>query len=302
MSRFKDLGDILDKVGKRENSAPAPKKTWKHSYETIEGKTGMISMPDEIKGKFVYQDEQNIVKVSYTGCYVEEAPGLSKADDIQVQLYKKETPETLESLVTLKSDEVYNIHRLKLYISQLQEIEKETEDEKNEFKYFRDRFLEGLREVIKKITDGAEEQDPIDNIFGKYCSDIPFKKEKTEYLQNQNQNLLMPGIGLQGGKKYTPSIDYDSILLNDKDKIKYFQENLEKYKNIKEEYYQSIIKKDIKEEIKPKTLEDILTKDIEAINQGMFDKYIHNRDYNITIKQDDDENDEEDDAKDKDSD
>ena len=301
MSRFKDLGDILDKADKRENSAPAPKKTWKHSYETIEGKTGMISMPDEIKGKFTYQDEQNIVKVSYTGCYVEEAPGLSKADDIQVQLYKKETPETLESLVTLKSDEVYNIHRLKLYISQLQEIEKETEDEKNEFKYFRDKFLEGLREVIKKITDGAEEQDPIDNIFGKYCSDIPFKKEKTEYLQNQNQNLLMPGIGLQGGKKYTPSIDYDSIL-NDKDKIEYLQENLEKYKNIKEELSNIKIKKDIKKETKPKTLEDILQQDIEAINQDISDKHKHNRDYYITIKTEDDENDEEDDAKDKDRD
>jgi len=300
MSRLTDLGEILDETENRENTAAAPKKEWRHSYETIEDSTSVIAVPDEIKGKFVYQDDQNIVKVSYTGCYLEEAPGLSKVADIQVQLYKKETPETLESLVTLKSDEMYNKHRLSLYVSQLQKIEEETKDEKEEFKYFRDKFLEGLREVIKKIISEAEEVTYIKNLFGKYLVDTPIdianKKKKTAYLQNQNTGLFTPGIGAQGGKKYTPRIDYDYIL-NDENILGDIQENLEQYQTIKDALKNIKIKKDIKKEPKQKTLEDILQHDIEAINQDIFDKHKHNRDY----KPDEDDEDDED-AKDKDSD
>lgn len=304
MSRLDRLGDILDDAENQAQTEAGPKKEWKHSYETIDCKTGNIGVPDEIKGKFVYQDNQHIVKVSYTGCYVEEAPGLSKVDDIQVQLYNKETPETLDALVTLKSDEMYNKHRLSLYVSQLQKIEEETKDEKNEFKYFRDKFLEGLREVIKKIM-GGEEKYGIKNLLENLEFD-PIKKEAMYDLNPkyiQNQNFLTPGIGAQGGKKYTPRIDYDTIL-NDENMLGNIKENLEHYQTIKDALKNIKNTKDIKEETKPKTLEDILTKDIEAINQDMFDKHIHNRDkkYYGIIKQDDDENDEEDDAKDKDSD
>lgn len=259
MSRLDDLGEILDEAESRGNAAQAPKKEWKHAYETIDNKTETIALPETIKGKFIYQDEKNTVKVSYIGTYVAGAPELAKVEDIQVQLYGKETPEKLESLVTLKSNEVYKKKQLVLYVSKLLKIEEETADEKQEFKDFRSKFLIGLKEVIRKIIEDAQSK----NFFDRFDLNLPKYKD---YISDPNFNydpFSMIGQGGHGRKFGTGIIgtgkdSKDYSVLGGLD-LQNLEELYEKYKNIKI----NLIEKEEKD-VKYKTLEELLANDLPA--------------------------------------
>lgn len=155
MDSLDKVWEILDEAeDKLDNAKQSLKRLWNHNYEIIDNKTTEIAMSQNIQGDFVYQERQNIVKVHYAGKYFAGASELSEVDDLKILLYKKETPNSLESLVTLKSEDTYKKQNLGAYVAILQQIEQETEDETQEFAGFRKKFLEGLKDVINKIFEG----------------------------------------------------------------------------------------------------------------------------------------------------